>query len=183
MDTLLIVLAIVVIGVIVLALVGLWLLKKQRKKRQLRESLGPEYEQTVERTGSQKEADKELQARQKRIQEMHIKNLSSKQKKQFSSDWRRAQAEFVDKPKEAIIEADFLVMKIMEARGYPVTDFDQRAADISVKHPTVVRDFRAAQSIVEKHRKQGASTEELRQAMTHYHSLVDDLLGTSTKAR
>jgi len=114
-----------------------------------------------------------------RVERLHIRALSIEDAARFSDAWRRVQAQFVDDPKSAVTEADRLVGEVMHARGYPVGDFDQRIEDISVDHPNVVMNYRAARDIARDHASGRASTEDLRQAMVHYRALFTELLGTT----
>jgi uncharacterized protein YneF (UPF0154 family) len=166
---------VVVILLVLGAILGFVFFRKQRTKK-LREQFGPEYERTVREVGGQDEAEAELEQRQKRIEQLEIHSLSTEEREQFSRRWKAAQARFVDDPARAINEADQLVMEVMEARGYPMGDFEQRAADISVDHPHVVRDYRAARKIALANERSEANTEDLRQAMVHYRSLFEELL-------
>jgi len=180
MDAVMIAAIIVVVAIV--GVIAYWLYSQQHKK-DLRQSFGPEYDQAVRQAGSESQAEKELDARRKRIEKLHIKDLSPDQQQRFAEEWRLTQGHFVDDPTKAIGEADGLVIMVMEARGYPVSDFDQQAADISVEHPVVVESYRSAHTIAEKNNKDGASTEELRQAMVHYRTLFDELLGAPRETR
>jgi len=115
--------------------------------------------------------------RQTRVERLHIRPLSPEDTERFAQAWRDVQARFVDDPRGAIVDADRLVAEVMRARGYPVGDFEQRVADISVDHPNVVMNYRAARDIVQDHGRGRASTEDLRQAMVHFRALFADLLG------
>jgi uncharacterized protein YneF (UPF0154 family) len=174
MDTV----TIIIIVVILLVLGGVlgFVFFRQQRTKKLREQFGPEYDRAVRKIGGQDKAEAELEKRQKRIEQLEIHSLSSEEREQFSRRWKAAQARFVDDPAEAIGEADQLVMEVMETRGYPMGDFEQRAADISVDHPHVVRDYRAARKIALANERGEANTEDLRQAMVHYRSLFEELL-------
>jgi len=165
--------------VIVLALVAagvaIWLLQRQRSDR-LRERFGPEYERTRATLGDARKTEAVLAAREKRVEKFHIRSLGRDEITRFAEVWRHVQTLFVDDPKGAIKEADHLVNEVMLARGYPMVDFDQRAADISVDHPAVVEHYRAARAIAARNDGGSANTEELRQAVIHYRALFDDLL-------
>jgi hypothetical protein len=95
----------------------------------------------------------------------------------FSNAWSALQGRFVDNPKGVVAEADGLVRELMLKRGYPMADFEGRAADISVDHPIVVKNYRAAQAIAVRDVRGEADTEELRKAVVHYRTLFDELLG------
>ncbi len=168
---------IVVIIAIVVIVAIVWLLWRQRRSRQLREKFGPEYERTVRETGNTGRAEATLEARARKVEKLNIRPLTRDESARFSDAWRRVQARFVDEPKAAVADADRLVTEVMSARGYPMADFDERAADLSVDHATVVDNYRAARDIRVRHDRGEAGTEDLRQAMVYYRSLFQDLLG------
>ena len=155
----------------------------RRRTEQLRERFGPEYDRTVQQAGDTRKAEASLAARAKRVEGLHIRPLNADEADRFSAAWQRVQNQFVDDPNRAITEADKLVGEVMTARGYPVGEFDQRVEDISVDHPDVVMNYRAARDIAVLHGEGKASTEDLRQAMVHYRALFRDLLaGASVPA-
>jgi hypothetical protein len=163
---------------VILALVAIALVLYQRKSRsdRLRRDFGPEYGRTVESMGSRDKAEAELQARRKRVDELHIVPLSPADAQRFSQSWRSLQARFVDNPHGALAEADALVRDLMHKRGYPMGDFERSAADISVNHPGVVEHYRAAHAVAERDARGEADTEGLRQAVIHYRALFAELL-------
>jgi hypothetical protein len=165
------------IAVIVIVAV-LWLTMSRRRSQQLRDRFGPEYEHAVRTEKNVRRAEATLEARAKRVDALHIRPLSPEDSTRFDATWRGVQARFVDDPKGAVTEADRLVGEVMAARGYPLGDFEQRVADISVDHPDVVMNYRAAREIALVHARGQASTEDLRQAMVHYRALFRDLLET-----
>lgn len=167
-------LVVAIAAVVIVALV--WMVLSRRRSDQLRERFGPEYDRALKREGNARRAEKELEARARRVEAMHIRPLGPADAARFDVSWRAVQARFVDDPKGAVTEADRLVGEVMAARGYPVGDFEQRVADISVDHPDVVMNYRAAREIAVLHSRGEASTEDLRQAMVHYRSLFRDLL-------
>jgi len=167
--------AIVVVAVLVLAAVG-WLVWQRRRSDALRSQYGPEYDRAVNQLGDKRRAETELVKRQERVEQLDIRPLSAAQRTDYTDRWRTVQAKFVDDPRGAVTDADGLVESVMKARGYPVTDFDQRAADLSVHHPRVVENYRAARDIALRHRRGEATTEDLRQAMVYYRALFQDLL-------
>jgi hypothetical protein len=167
--------------VVVIALVA-WSLLRKRRSEALRERFGPEYERTVAEAGGRRAAESELAARQDRREEMDIRPLAAATRERYATAWTEVQARFVDAPVQAVGEADQLVIAVMRERGYPVDDFDQRSADISVDYPQLVHDYRAAHAISLASRHDQASTEDLRQAMVHYRSLFDELLGGAEAA-
>ncbi|HEU4398627.1 MAG TPA: hypothetical protein VFU54_12440 [Actinomycetota bacterium] len=173
MDTgLLVVILIVLALLVVLALVA----GRQRRSRRLREQFGPEYDRTVAEAGDRNEAESVLQERTARRQQLDIVPLDPADRARYLESWRQTQARFVDEPAEATREADRLITAVMRDRGYPIDDFEQRAADVSVDHPQVVDDYRAAQAIAAANERSEASTEDLRQALVHYRSLFEELL-------
>jgi len=172
---------IAVAAVVVIAAVALWLWDNQRRKKRserLQREFGQEYDRTVDRSGGRKSAEAELMDRQQRVQNMDIRPLSEAELRRFADRWHSTQADFVDEPGGAVAQADRLVGEVMQARGYPVGDFEQRAADVSVDHPEVVQNYRAAHALAVRHQRAQASTEDLRQAMMHYRALFTDLLET-----
>ena len=169
-------LALIVIAAIVV-IVALWLAVRKRRTEQLRSRFGPEYDRTVHEARTVNQGEATLIERQTRVERLHIRPLSPEDAQRFGQAWRDVQAWFVDDPKGAIVDADRLVAEVMHARGYPIGDFEQRVADISVDHPNVVMNYRAARDIVQDHGRGRASTEDLRQAMVHFRALFADLLG------
>jgi hypothetical protein len=169
-------LIIAVIAVIVV--VGL--IAMQRRKAALRQRFGAEYERTVRERGSEREAMAVLQEREKRVEKFRMRKLDPAEREKYAEQWRIVQASFVDDPRGAVIDADETVASLMGVIGFPMTDFEQRAADLSVDHPHVVENYRAAHEIAVRHRQGRASTEDLRQAMIYYRSLFEDLLNGRT---
>lgn len=177
---------ILLILVVIAVGVAVWLYTQKRKTEALRGAFGPEYERAVQETGDRRKAEEALEERKERVEKLRIRALAADERERFAGRWRSAQAQFVDDPRGAIAEADRLVAEAMQARGYPVGDFEQRAADISVDHPGVVEHYRAAHAIAQKSDHDEAETEDLRQAMVHYRALFEDLLESSeteTEAR
>lgn len=165
----------IIVGVVVLALLGVLVWQRQRSEA-LRARYGPEYERTVNTFGDKRRAESELLRRQERVEALDIVPLSAQQQTAYLQQWRAVQSRFVDDPKGAVTDADRLVEDVMKTRGYPISNFDQRAADLSVHHPRVVENYRAARDIAQRHRRGEATTEDLRQAMVHYRGLFQDLL-------
>lgn len=168
----------VIIILLVLAIVGIgaWFLMRERRSRALRERFGPEYERSVATTEDRHAAELELRQREKRHRELDVRPLSDEDRAGFEDRWSGVQQGFVDDPGQAVRHADSLVDDVMRARGYPVEDFEQRAADISVEHPVVVQRYREARVIAEANDAGQASTEDLRQAVTSYRALIVALL-------
>ena len=173
MDTGLVIAIVVVL--VLLALLAFFA-GRQRRSRNLQDTFGPEYERTVEQTGDRRAAEAELRERTERREQFDIVPLEAEARARYIEAWRNTQARFVDEPVEATREADRLITSVMRDRGYPVDDFEQRAADISVDHPQVVDDYRAAHAIAAANDRSEASTEDLRQALVHYRSLFEELL-------
>ena len=169
---------IVVAAVVVVAAVAWWL-SSRRRSQELRERFGPEYDRTVEDASSRRRAEKELDERRERREQLNIRPLPNSARERYAEQWRNAQAQFVDAPQAAVASADMLVIAVMRDRGYPMDDFEQRAADISVDHPEVVESYRSAHRLSEQSANGEASTEDLRQAMRHYRTLFDELLEAS----
>jgi hypothetical protein len=166
-----------VLVIVAIAAIAVWA-TRQRDSRRLRERFGPEYERTVQSARDRIEAEKELRARQERVDALDIRPLERAQHDKYAQRWREVQAMFVDDPGNAVDQADALIGEVMRGRGYPVGDFDQRAADISVNHPQVVDHYRTAHSIAVKRASGEGATEQLRQAFVHYRALFADLLET-----
>jgi len=179
MDPKLIVLAAAVI-LIIAVLAWLYMRKRRSTTADLRRKFGPEYERAVKEHGSERKAELKLADREKRVEKLIIRDLEPLERERFSKQWVSVQSRFVDSPKGAVAEADDLVSSLMTTRGYPVSDFDQRAADISVDHPRVVENYRSAHEIALRVGKDAATTEDLRTAMIHYRSLFEELVQAPT---
>jgi len=171
-TTLIIIIAAVIVIVAIIAVAYV-----QRRSKNLRERFGPEYGRTVEESGGRLKAESELRQREKRVEALDIRPLEPDDRTRYIERWRGAQAQFVDDPGAAIAAADKLLGEVMVARGYPMSDFEQRAADLSVDHPEVVEHYRAAHGIAQRHERSQAGTEDLRQAMVHCKALFEDLVG------
>lgn len=165
-------------GLIVILAVLAWLYVRNRRSAtaDLRKKFGPEYERAVLTHGTERKAEAKLSDREKRVEKLNVRDLDSTEHERFSKQWQAVQSRFVDSPKGAVAEADDLVSLVMKARGYPVADFDQRAADISVDHPRVVENYRLAHQIALRIGKDAATTEDLREAMIHYRALFEELV-------
>jgi hypothetical protein len=162
--------------VALLALVAWLLYQKRKQSERLQKRFGPEYGRTVGELGGRTKAELELKAREKRVDLLTITPLVPAEAARFSEAWNALQARFVDDPKGVVVQADQLVRELMLKRGYPMGDFERRAADISVDHPAVVEHYRAAQAIAARDQRGGADTEELRKAVVHYRVLFDEML-------
>jgi hypothetical protein len=172
---------VIVLVVALIAAIGVaaWLYLQKRRSDGLRQSFGPEYDRARADHPDQRSTERALEERQERVEQLHIRALSSDERDRFAERWRSAQAQFVDDPAGATRVADALIGEIMQAQGYPVGDFEQRAADISVDHPRVVEHYRAAHAIAlrtDRGQADAGDTEALRQAFVHYRALFEDLL-------
>ena len=175
----------VVIAIAAVVVVGAvaWSMIAARRRRGLQERFGSEYDRTVADAPSRREAESDLAERQKRRDELEIQPLEPQARDRYASAWHNTQAKFVDDPEGAVGEADRLIQQVMRDRGYPVEDFDQRAADLSVDHPEVISNYRAAHGISVANERGNASTENLRTAMVHYRALFEELLEQHEPAR
>lgn len=175
---------IVILAVVALLIAGgVAVYLQNRRSHELRVKYGKEYGNAIEQTGDRHKAEAELRQREKRIQKLDLRALSPREQTEFSDRWRQVQAEFVDDPGAAVAHADDLLAEVMGARGYPVTDFDQRAADLSVHHPKLVGDYRMAHDVAQSHSRGEAGTEDLRKALIHYRALFEDLLAPTPQDR
>jgi hypothetical protein len=173
------VIVILIVALVIVAALAVWTFTQKRRTEHLREQFGPEYDRTVIHTQNRREAEKQLQERKERVERLSIRQLDRGEQTRFMDQWRATQAQFVDDPRGAVSEADRLVGEVMQARGYPMGSFEQRASDISVEHADVVTNYRAAHALAGKASSGDASTDDLRQAMLHYRALFDDLLGAA----
>jgi hypothetical protein len=176
------VILIVVLVLVVGIVLGVVYSRRSRRSARLKDKFGSEYDTTVKTMGGKKEGQTELEARQKHVEGLDIHPLSASERGRFLADWAVVQSKFVDQPGQAIGNADRLIMEVMQLRAYPVSDFEQRAADISVNYPDLVSNYRAARAIAVKNEQHKADTEELRQAMIYYRSLFDELVLSETVA-
>ncbi|HUF54321.1 MAG TPA: hypothetical protein VMR52_11185 [Dehalococcoidia bacterium] len=172
-----VIIAIIALVAVAAIAVAAWLWMDRRKGAQLRDRFGEEeYRRVRTREGGRRQADAELERRQKRVENYDIRPLTHSQYDHYSDRWRTVQSAFVDSPTSSVHEADDLVAEVMNARGYPMEDFDERAADLSVDHASVVQNYCRAHAIAVSDRRGEASTEDLRQAFVHYRALFDKLL-------
>jgi len=168
---------VVAIAVILVATLA-WLAWGSYRTQRLKKRFGPEYDAVERRLGSKVRAEAELRRREKRVARFELVPLSPAEAARFAQSWARLQGSFADDPKGVLIEADRLVRDLLAKRGYPVVDFELRAADISVDHRVVVSNYRSAQRIVSMDQRGEARTEDLRKAVVHFRALFDELLGT-----
>jgi len=182
-PTLTYILAGVLIAAVIAVIAWSYAQNKRRQSRRLQQRFGPEYEHTVNEFGDRAKAEAELAAREKRVERLNVTQLTPADAARFAQAWNALQARFVDDPKAAVAQADRLVHELMTKRGYPMGDFERRAADISVDYPEVVANYRAARAVALRDERGQASTEELRKAVVHYRALFQELLEVSPSAR
>jgi hypothetical protein len=169
---------IVIIAAIILVVLAIaYVVSTGRRRRGLQDRFGPEYDRTVESADSRRKAEADLRDREQRHEELDIRELSPAARDRYSEQWRVVQTRFVDAPGDAVREADSLVQHVMRDRGYPVDDFETRAGAVSVDHPHVVENYRAAHGVWAANERGQATTEDLRQSLVHYRSLFEELLG------
>jgi FtsZ-interacting cell division protein ZipA len=169
---------VIAIAAVVAVLVVAWTAIRTNRTKQLHQQFGSEYDRVAADAPTKREAESELRDRQRRREQFDIRPLSGEERDRFRSRWLAIQAEFVDDPSASVAKADSLIQNVMRARGYPVDDFDTRAADLSVDHPNVVENYRAGHGIAVAHERGNAGTEELRRAVQHYRALFDELVET-----
>lgn len=173
MDTVTVLLLLVAAAAVAFAVY--FFIQKERTQK-LRSRFGPEYQRAMEEHGSRSKAESALAQREKRVEKFKLRPLQAEEQRTFAHDWHEAQTRFVDDPAGAVDRADVLIARVMKARGYPMGDFDQRVADVSVDHANVVRNYRSAHEIAISARDGRASTEDLRRSMVYYRELFEDLL-------
>jgi hypothetical protein len=166
-------------AVVIVAVLVIWMAIGKMRSMRLKKKFGPEYDYTLEKTGDRRVVESDLQQRQKSVLELDIQPLNEKDKIRYHDEWVEIQSEFVDDPKRSIKRANSLVTEVMIARGFPVADFEQRAAYLSVLYPDFVPNYRNAHEIAIRNEDGGAATEELRQAMINYHAMFDEILETN----
>jgi len=166
--------AAVVVVIVIAAVSVLYMRRRRATTAALRQRFGPEYERAVQTHGARAEA--KLLDREKRVEKLNIRELTATERERFLEQWKSLQSRFVDSPKGAVTEADDLVATVMRSRGYPVSDFEQRASDISVDHPRVTENYRAAHAIALRQGTDKTTTEDLRTAMIHYRALFEELV-------
>ena len=166
----------IAVGVVAVLAIVAWQALARRRTGRLQKQFGPEYDRALESTDDKRQAEAELQAREERRERLDIRPLSQSARVRYVEMWRVTQAQFVDDPKTAVASADSLIQSVMFDRGYPVEDFDQRAADVSVDHPQVVENYREGHRLAQASAGGDDSTEDLRQAMKHYRALFDELV-------
>ena len=167
---------IIVVILIVIVLAALAVVRRQQRSKQLQERFGPEYDRVVDEVGDQSRAEKELEGRVAHVKTLNIRPLTADEVNRYALEWQDTQRQFVDEPLTALQKADQLIQEVMRVRGYPVDDFEQRAADISVDYPELVTDYRGMHRIAVKEVKDKPSTEDMRQAMVHGRALFENLI-------
>lgn len=175
-TTVVIIVAFFASAVLVAVGVAIWLMMRKRRTSELRSKFGPEYNRMARAEGDAARAEGLLREREKRVRKLDIKPLTTQRRNEFADEWERVQAEFVDDPTAAVVHADALVQLVMTERGYPVVDFEQRVADVSVDHPAVAQNYRLAHDIAARNEREDVEMEKLREAMLHYRALFADLL-------
>jgi hypothetical protein len=176
MDNTTIIIVVAALVAVVAIAAASWIFLQKKQTGRLRSRFGPEYDRLAEVEGGRGRAEKTLHEREKRVERFNLVPLSPEDRERFAGAWRQVQAGFVDDPRAAVANADSLVTEVMKARGYPMGDFEQRAADISVDHSPVVRNYRIAHDIALRDSGGETGTEELRTALLHYRVLFEDLL-------
>jgi hypothetical protein len=172
---------VIVVAVMVVAGIAMWLFSRKRRTERLRIRFGAEYARAIQESGGRRQGEAGLQEREKRVEGFAIQPLAPANRELYIASWHKVQAQFVDDPKSSVTQADQLLGDVMSTRGYSVSGFEQRSADISVDHPLVVENYRAAHEIAVCNGQ--ASTEDLRQAMIHYRTLFEELVGEPEMAR
>ena len=170
----------ILVGIVAVLGLVMWLVARRRNTAVLREHFGDEYDRTVEARGGVSKAERELAEREERVKKLDIRPLTPQQRDDAIREWREVKAIFVESPVEAVLHADRLLSRIMQARGYPMADFDRRYEDLTVEHSEVARHYREGHEITVRHEEGKASTEDLRQAMIHFEALFDDLVNEVT---
>jgi hypothetical protein len=165
--------------VIVIALVA-WAIVNTRRTDELRGRFGPEYDRALRSDGGRREAESDLRERVDRYEALNIRPLDANTADRYRQEWRDVQAKFVDAPEDSLRRADGLITEVMQRRGYPMSDFEQRSADLSVEHGTAVQDYRAAHAVSMATERGQSTTEDQREAMVHYRSLFDEMVGAGT---
>src|SRR6266536_792969 len=163
-------------AVMVAIVMSIWLFTAKKRTKELRAKFGPEYNRMARAEGDTGRAENLLSEREKRVKKLNIRPLTDQERNEFANEWEHVQAKFVDDPAAAVANADILVQEVMKTRDYPVADFDQRVADVSVDHPAVAQNYRIAHDIAASHEHEDVGMEKLREAMLHYRALFADLL-------
>ena len=166
----------IAVAAVVVVAVVVWRALTTRRTRMLQDRFGPEYNRTLEGSDSKRDAEAELRARAERREQLDIRPLPAAARERYVDEWQRVQALFVDDPQGAVHDGDMLIQSVMRDRGYPMDDFEQRSADVSVDHPNVVENYREGHRLANASARGDGTTEDLRQAMRHYRALVEELV-------
>ena len=172
----------ILVAVIFLVIGGLLavIVTRFQQTKRLKDRFGPEYDRMVNEVGDKRQVENELQARLAHVEQLNIRSLTAEEVNRFALEWQSTQTEFVDEPQASLQKADRLIREVMKVKGYPVEDFEQRAADISVDYPDLVTDYRGLHMIAVKEDDDQVSTEEMRQAMVHGRALFENLVRQET---
>jgi hypothetical protein len=172
-----------IVVIVVLALLAFAVVARSRaRSRALQERFGTEYERLVEEHNDKRRVERELAERQRRHAELPIRALPVDVRDRYAEQWLTVQEQFVDQPVQAVAAADELVVRVMGERGYPTDGYEQQLADLSVQHAGTLASYRSAREISGRAAGGTATTEDLRQAMVHYRSLFQELLGEQVRA-
>ncbi|MGB2626977.1 MAG: hypothetical protein WAK20_09325 [Candidatus Acidiferrum sp.] len=174
---------VIVVVIAVAVVLAVALMTRAQRRARLKARFGPEYNRVVEETGSAERAEAKLEKLANRVDRFKIVPLSATAREDFVAAWTRIQGRFVDDPSNALSDADRLIQKLMRTRGYPVSDFEQRARDLSVDHPEIVEHYREGHAISVRHAEGRANTEDMRQAMIHFRMLFEEMAGASEVSR
>lgn len=173
-QTTLIILALIV--AVIAAAVIIWFARSQARTKQLREKYGDEYDRTLEAGEGRRDAEADLIERERRVEKLHIRPLSQSEHSRYVERWQVTKADFVDSPQAALAKADDLVTDVMNARGYPVGEFESRHKDLTVNHADVAKRYLDGHDVRERARSDSADTEEMRAGMKHYEAMFDRLV-------
>jgi len=174
---------VVVLGALLVIFFAVGIAHAHRSRKLRARFAAAEYDRTVKTVGHRRKAEAQLQQREKRVRGFALTALSQRDREAFVSEWSHTQAQFVDAPEQAVTHADQLMGRVMAARGYPMSDFDQQSADLSVDHPAVIENYRTAHDIAVRHAKGEATTEDMRQAIIHYRGLFEELVEPVAETR
>ena len=166
----------IAIGAAVVIAAFAWGAYRKRRSARLQDTFGAEYDRTVADAPTRREAETDLAERERRRRDFELKPLQPQARERYIDQWRQTQERFVDDPEGAVGQADALIQEVMRERGYPVEDFDQRANDLSVDHPDVISNYRAAHATAIANERGKATTEDLRNAVIHYRALFSEVL-------